>query len=174
MLLVDLPLFLAASASVSSFYVVSQKEIYKDWKRKLKYIPFLMSLGIGMCLNNALAVLEGLFGREARFVRTPKYRIESSSDAWQVKSYRGSTGCLPWVEIGLGLYLTVAVAYAAAHQVIGTVPFLVLFQVGFLYTGFMSLLQERGFRLRALRACKALIFPSSHAQDCLTRVGRHG
>jgi cellulose synthase/poly-beta-1,6-N-acetylglucosamine synthase-like glycosyltransferase len=141
MLLVDVPLFLAATASVSSFYVVSQKEIYSDWKSRIRYLPFLMSLGIGMSLNNARAVLEGLVGRETSFVRTPKYRIESTGDDWKVKKYRGAKGYLPAVEIALGLYFTATVAYAASHQIFGTLPFLVLFQVGFLYTGFLSLFQ---------------------------------
>jgi cellulose synthase/poly-beta-1,6-N-acetylglucosamine synthase-like glycosyltransferase len=76
MLLIDVPLFMVATVSVMSFYIVSQREIYADWKNRLKVLPMLLSLGIGMSWNNARAVLEGLFGRDASFVRTPKYRIE--------------------------------------------------------------------------------------------------
>ena len=32
--------------------------------------------------------------------------------------------------------------YALANQIYATVPFLVLFQVGFLYTGLLSLMQQ--------------------------------
>ena len=154
MMLIDLPLFIIASASVTSFYVVSQREIYRNWKRKLLYIPFLMSLGIGISLSNARAVLEALVGRETRFVRTPKYRIESPKDLWRVKKYRGSAGYLPWLELGLGAYLTATVIYAAANQIVGTLPFLVLFQVGFLYTGFLSLFQGRAWGMLALATSK--------------------
>jgi cellulose synthase/poly-beta-1,6-N-acetylglucosamine synthase-like glycosyltransferase len=154
MMLIDLPLFLVASASVTSFYVVSQREIRPSWKRELLYIPFVMSLGIGISLSNARAVLEGLFGRETRFVRTPKYRIESPKDRWLIKKYRGSPGYLPWVELGLGAYLTGTVVYAAAYQIVGTLPFLVLFQVGFLYTGFLSLFQGRAWGLPPLATGK--------------------
>ena len=34
--------------------------------------------------------------------------------------------------------------YALANGIYGTLPFLVLFQVGFLYTGLLSLLQQYG------------------------------
>jgi hypothetical protein len=78
---------------------------------------------------------------DVRFVRTPKLGIESSSDVWQLKKYRGRVGFMPLVEIGLGLYLTAAVLYATVHQIWGLLPFLVLFQLGFLCSGFLSLTQ---------------------------------
>ena len=139
MLLIDVPLFMAATVSVMSFYIVSQREIYADWKSRLKVLPMLLSLGIGMSLNNARAVLEGLFGRDASFVRTPKYRIESTSDRWALKKYRGRPGPLPFAELVFGVYFTLTTAYAASHQIFGSIPFLVLFQIGFLYTGILSL-----------------------------------
>ena len=114
MLLVDLPLFFLATASVTSFYVVSQRELYTDWKGRLRVLPVLLSLGIGMCLNNARAVLEALLGRETEFVRTPKYGIESSDEEWRLKKYRGLASFLPLLEVGLGLYFTATVAYAPA------------------------------------------------------------
>ncbi len=141
MLLVDVPLFALATVSVTSFYVVSQKEIYRDWRRRLKYLPFLMSLGIGMSLNNARAVLEGLVGSDTAFVRTPKYRIESRQDHWRVKKYRRRSGLGSLVELAFGLYFTAAVVYALTTGIFGTLPFLVLFQIGYLYTGLSSLVE---------------------------------
>ena len=32
--------------------------------------------------------------------------------------------------------------YALANQIYGTLPFLILFQVGFLYTGLLSIVQQ--------------------------------
>ena len=50
----------------------------------------------------------------------------------------------PLVEFGLGLYFTATVIYALSHEIYGTLPFLVLFQFGFLYMGGMSILQQFG------------------------------
>ena len=142
MLLIDVPLFFAATASVGNFYIVAQRELYPDWRQRLKYLPFLMSIGIGLCVNNTRAVLEAIFNKQSDFARTPKYGIERDSDEWVGKKYHQSLGVQPLVELALGLYFTVTVFYALVNQIYGTLPFLMLFQVGFLYTGLLSILQQ--------------------------------
>ena len=142
MLLIDVPLFFAATFSVCNFYMVCQREIYSDWRARLKYLPFLMSIGIGLCVNNTRAVFEALFNKETEFARTPKYRIEADGDEWVGKKYRQSVAVQPLIELALGLYFTATVFYALANQIYGTLPFLVLFQIGFLYTGLLSIVQQ--------------------------------
>jgi cellulose synthase/poly-beta-1,6-N-acetylglucosamine synthase-like glycosyltransferase len=142
MLLIDVPLFFAATFSVCNFYMVCQREIHRDWLARIKYLPVLMSIGIGLSINNTRAVFEVLFNRVSEFTRTPKYRIERAGDEWVEKKYRQSVAVQPLVELGLGLYFTATVFYALANQIYGTVPFLVLFQLGFLYTGLLSIVQQ--------------------------------
>jgi cellulose synthase/poly-beta-1,6-N-acetylglucosamine synthase-like glycosyltransferase len=142
MLLIDVPLFFAATFSVCNFYMVCQREIHTDWRTRLKYLPFLMSIGIGLSINNARAVFEALLNKESDFNRTPKYRIEGASDEWVSKKYHQTVAVQPLVELMLGLYFTWTVFYALANQIYGTVPFLVLFQIGFLYTGLLSIVQQ--------------------------------
>ena len=142
MLLIDVPLFFAATMSVGNFYVVAQRELYSDWRQRLKYLPFLMSIGIGLCVNNTRAVLEAMFGKQSEFARTPKYGIERDSDEWAGKKYHQSVGVQPFIELALGLYFTATVFYALTNQIYATVPFLMLFQIGFLYTGLLSILQQ--------------------------------
>jgi hypothetical protein len=101
-----------------------------------------MSIGIGLCINNTRAVVEALLNKHTEFARTPKYRIEGDSDEWVGKRYRQSVAVQPLVELALGLYFTMTVFYALANQIYGTVPFLVLFQIGFLYTGLVSIVQQ--------------------------------
>jgi cellulose synthase/poly-beta-1,6-N-acetylglucosamine synthase-like glycosyltransferase len=142
MLLIDVPLFFAATLSVGNFYVVAQRELYSDWCQRLKYLPFLMSIGIGLCVNNTRAVLEALLKKQSDFARTPKYGIERDSDEWIGKKYHQTVGVQPIIELGLGLYFTATVFYALINQIYGTLPFLMLFQVGFLYTGLLSIFQQ--------------------------------
>jgi cellulose synthase/poly-beta-1,6-N-acetylglucosamine synthase-like glycosyltransferase len=142
MLLIDVPLFFAATFSVCNFYMVCQREIHRDWRARTKYLPFLMSIGIGLCINNTRAVFEALLNKHTEFTRTPKYRIEGETDEWVGKKYRQSVAVQPLIELALGLYFTATVFYALANQIYGTVPFLVLFQIGFLYTGLLSLIQQ--------------------------------
>jgi cellulose synthase/poly-beta-1,6-N-acetylglucosamine synthase-like glycosyltransferase len=142
MLLIDIPLFLAATASVGNFYVVSQREAYPDWKQRVKYLPFLMAIGIGLCINNSRAVLEALMRRDSEFARTPKYGIERTADEWVGKKYHQTMAVQPLIELALGIYFTAAVFYALSNGIFGTLPFLMLFQVGFLYTGLVSIVQQ--------------------------------
>jgi cellulose synthase/poly-beta-1,6-N-acetylglucosamine synthase-like glycosyltransferase len=103
MILIDVPLFFAATFSVCNFYLVCQREIHPDWRTRIKYLPFLMSIGIGLCINNSRAVFEALFNKESEFARTPKYRIEGDSDEWVGKKYRQSVAVQPLIELALGL-----------------------------------------------------------------------
>ncbi len=144
MLYIDLPLFLASTFSISSFYLVSQKELFpKTWLRALLYLPFLMALGIGLTVTNTRAVLEALVGKQTAFARTPKYRVESKKDRVGAKKYRKRLGWVPWIELLIGTYFALAVYYAIANENYFTVPFLLLFVIGYWCTGLMSLLQGR-------------------------------
>jgi hypothetical protein len=111
-------------------------------RTRLKYVPFLMSVGIGLSVNNTRAVIEAIFNKQSEFARTPKYRIEANADEWVGKKYRQSVAVQPLIELALGLYFTATVFYALANGIYGTLPFLVLFQVGFLYTGLLSVVQQ--------------------------------
>jgi cellulose synthase/poly-beta-1,6-N-acetylglucosamine synthase-like glycosyltransferase len=144
MLYIDLPLFMASTFSISSFYLVSQKELFPGkWYRALLFLPFLMALGIGLTLTNTRAVLEALAGKQTPFARTPKYRVESRKDKVRSTKYRRRLGWIPWVELLIGTYFALTVYYAVDNENYITVPFLILFVVGYWYTGLTSLLQGR-------------------------------
>jgi len=149
MLLIDFPLFLASTFSISSFYLVSQKELFpKTWPKKLIYLPFLMSLGIGLTLTNTRAVIEALFGVKSSFKRTPKYSVQKKGEKSNAAKYRKRLGFVPWLELIIGCYFAVTIWYAIANENYFTVPFLLLFVIGYWYTGLLSLLQGRFESLR--------------------------
>ena len=142
MLLIDLPLFLASTMSISSFYLVSQKELHpKTWYKTILFLPFLMALGIGLTLTNTKAVMEALFGIKSAFARTPKYRVTAKGEKAQARKYRKRLGIIPWIEILIGCYFAATVWYAVTTENYFTVPFLLLFVLGYWYTGVLSLVQ---------------------------------
>jgi cellulose synthase/poly-beta-1,6-N-acetylglucosamine synthase-like glycosyltransferase len=149
MLVIDLPLFLASTMSISSFYLTAQRVLHpRTWKRTFLFLPFVMAVGIGLAVRNSTAVLEALFGKQTEFVRTPKYRIETGAENWLSRAYRHSAGWSPWVEVVLGFYFAATVVYAIQNENYATVPFLLLFVFGYFYTGLMSLGQVYLERLR--------------------------
>jgi cellulose synthase/poly-beta-1,6-N-acetylglucosamine synthase-like glycosyltransferase len=150
MLYIDLPLWLLSTASVSTFYMVAQRELYPDWRRRLKYLPFLMACGIGLSVSNSKAVLEAILGIKTAFKRTPKYGIESRADRWYTKEYlRRRGGIIPALEILLGLYFVFITLYAFWNENYPSIPFLMLFIVGFMYMGLLSIVHLTLRRMRS-------------------------
>jgi cellulose synthase/poly-beta-1,6-N-acetylglucosamine synthase-like glycosyltransferase len=145
MMIIDVPLFMGATMSVCSFYLMSQREVYgENWRSRIRYLPAVLAVGIGISVNNAKAVLEALFGMQSEFTRTPKYRVEGCSDEWKQKRYRGNATLVPLIELLLGVYFSLMAWYAVTSQIYGTLPFIFLFQAGFLYAAFLSLFENVG------------------------------
>jgi hypothetical protein len=122
------------------FYMFSQRDVYRDWQRRLFLFPVFMAGSMGFAVNNSRAVLEGLFRRKSDFVRTPKYSIKDRKDSWKDKSYAplriSSTVVL---EILLAGYCLFGVASSVYFLEIAAVPFQLLFFLGFAFVSFMSL-----------------------------------
>jgi cellulose synthase/poly-beta-1,6-N-acetylglucosamine synthase-like glycosyltransferase len=140
--LFDASLFLAASASVLTFYALSQRECYADWRRQLRYLPLVLAVGIGMCVNNAAAVVRGLRQRGGDFVRTPKHGIATRHESWLGKNYAGRRTLLPLIELVYGSAFSAAVVYALERGLWVSAVFLTLFAFGFLYVGVLSVAQR--------------------------------
>ena len=150
MLLIDFPLFMASTMSVSTFYMTSQRELYPSkWYRQILYVPFLLSLGgIGLTITNTKAVLEALFGIKSAFARTPKFAVKKKGEKSQAQKYRKRLGIVPWIELTIGTYFAFTIWYAITSENYFTIPFLLLFVFGYWYTGLLSLLQGRFERFK--------------------------
>ncbi len=147
-LFLDLPAFMLATVSICAFYVLAQQVAVKEgWAKKLIYLPFVLSLGIGLSISNAKAVLEAVFKHKTGFTRTPKYAVTGTKKeerGWKRKRYVGKTDLLPLIELFMGIYFTYSIYLAIDHRLYVSIPFLVLFQLGYLYVGLMSIFQSRG------------------------------
>ncbi|HEX7181916.1 MAG TPA: glycosyltransferase [Thermoanaerobaculia bacterium] len=139
-LLFDMPLFFGATVSVLIFYLASQSAVGIGWRKQLRYMPTLMGVGIGLSVNNARAVISGLFKEGGTFHRTPKYRIEKQGEDWLGKRYRSGRNLSFLIELILALYFAVVTVYAAFRGMWPSVPFLFLFVQGYAYMAALSLL----------------------------------
>ncbi len=141
-------LFVLATCSASTFFVFAQRELFgkvAGWK-SLLYLPFLMSLGVGISLNNAKAVLEAIWGaihrKPSEFVRTRKYGVTGQDKTnWRPQTVFSLTGLgLPIIEIAFGCYmfccLLISIVYTFGRA---SAPFLAIFASGYFYVGFTSL-----------------------------------
>ncbi len=143
LMLVDVPLFLAASVSVIAFYICAQKELHAAWWKRLAYVPLMMAIGVGLSVNNARAVLEAVFNHQSEFIRTPKYGVTVSTAKERTHSaYQALRGLVPYVELGFAAYFSYLLGEFIKAGQWATLPFIVLIQAGFLYVGLMSLGQK--------------------------------
>ena len=142
---IDLGIFLCATASVIAFYTATQLVAHKPGFKRLLMVPMMLSVGIGLAVNQCKAVMEALLGHESAFIRTPKFNQGEGTErhAWMGKAYRGVRNLVPWFELALALYYTVIVYIAIEQHLWSTLPFLLLFFVGFWYVAWLSLFQGR-------------------------------
>jgi hypothetical protein len=144
-LMIDLPLFFGTTLSIASFYLTSEREVarmsgstsHSTWGT-LAQIPLVLSLGIGLCVNQTRAVMEAVFGRETEFVRTPKHGIKGKLETWSGKKYRAAKSLTPFFELLMAAYFVAAVQIAFSNGHYVSVPFLLLFLFGFGYVGALS------------------------------------
>ena len=135
----------AGTLSFAFFYALTVKETHgKNWLSYLKYVPVAISVGAGIAINNSKAVLEAFLGKKSEFRRTPKFAVTSRADSWQSRNYVSSKEITSLIEITLGLLFLIQTLYAVYMGYYGWIPFLLLIQFGFLYTGFLSIFHSNG------------------------------
>jgi cellulose synthase/poly-beta-1,6-N-acetylglucosamine synthase-like glycosyltransferase len=141
----DVPILTFSTLSVIAYYVVPQWYLNrKSWWRSLKYMPFVMSMGIALTFSNARAVIEALMGVKSPFVRTPKYRIEGTGDTtWMKKRYVRRRLSVPVLELLFALYFIFTIWYAIDSRIFGTLPFLFIYFFGYAYAAVMTIAQGR-------------------------------
>jgi len=146
-LAIDFVLFAVGTGSALAFYIVSQWALKRRWWDILRTIPSLMSLGIGIAFNNAVAAIEGFFSRSGEFVRTPKFGEEGNSQGrrWRRRMgrFRARGTWTAWVELAIALYMSACFAAFFffdnwVERVSAAVPFLVLFIFGYFYVAFQT------------------------------------
>ena len=138
LLMLEVPLFLATCGSVAAFYIVAHRDLYGTGWQAMKRLPAMMGLGIGLSINNGRAAIEGVFGTDVEFVRTPKH---GSAGMPRSSGYRSRWAWHNIVELGFGLYCTGTLGIALRTESWASVPFLLLFCAGFSYVSVASLLE---------------------------------
>jgi cellulose synthase/poly-beta-1,6-N-acetylglucosamine synthase-like glycosyltransferase len=138
-LMLDVPFFVLTCGSVAAFYIIAHQDLHGGRWEALRRLPAVMALGIGLSINNGRAALEGFFGRDLEFVRTPKRGMADDRSARAARDYRARW---PWhntIELAFGIYCSATVATAIATESWASIPFSLMFCAGFTYVGAASL-----------------------------------
>lgn len=141
-LLVDIPIFVATSISIPFFYIMVQRYVNPHgWLRELWLLPMLPALAAGMSISNARGVVEAIFNHQSEFKRTPKYGIRNEFNSRRLRvcpRYWPLCSSLPFAELLFTIYFGFCVGTATLNRQWFSIPFLLVFLVGFGYVAFLS------------------------------------
>ncbi len=132
--LIDFPIFIAGTGSMSLFYSYAYKHgnTHKDWK-DIFTLPMLTSLGIALAVNNSRAFFSALLMRKSAFIRTPKSGSTDASPQAMPKSYFATLDKTIFIELFLAFYSFTALLIAYDMHLYFTIPFLATFFFGYCY-----------------------------------------
>jgi cellulose synthase/poly-beta-1,6-N-acetylglucosamine synthase-like glycosyltransferase len=136
------PWLMGMAAGPPLLYLVAQRG--KPWSHRLRLLPLLELLGIGLALNNTWAVARGILGIRQGFLRTPKFALLEPADRWVSRRYALSGAPFIWGELLLSLFAATLVIVPVVNA--GFVPWLFLYAGSFGYVAGVSLYQSRQLR----------------------------
>lgn len=131
-------------------YVVAESRLYRDWGKRLLYFPVLAAVFAGISWSTTRAVWQGLTRWGGTFRRTPKFHLDGSGGRWVDSAYRLLPDRVVVGELFLMLYALVTVYTAWSRHQYGSIPFLLIFVLGFGAVAGSSLIQ--GLRRPAVSA----------------------
>jgi len=132
---------LATSASVIVFYAVCQRDLHSDWKFRIRHLPAMISIGVGMCISNAKAVLQGMMGHRFEFHRTPKYSVAAHDQSWKKNLPLGKF-IRAVTEVAFAGYFLVATGVACSARQWASLPFIAL-SVRYTYVALLTAMHGR-------------------------------
>jgi len=124
-----------AAVAPSTLYFIAQKFSGSvGWRKRMAALPLLMSLGVGIAVNNTFAVLSAVFGRKSSFIRTPK-----QGGAVGIKKFKQKFPAIAFFELSCGIYCVFGLMEYIDARIFLIGPFLALYAVGFLSVGVLSM-----------------------------------
>jgi hypothetical protein len=142
-ILIYLIVFFSATFSVVIYYATAIKDSLGKLWPSILYVPLLMSLGIGLSLNNGRAALEALMKHKSDFKRTPKFCIEGRKGSLRKKGYKTKRNYIFFLELLFAFYFTSGMFYFLYEGLFLSLPFFLLFQFGFFYLALSSFVLQK-------------------------------
>ncbi|MBT3187520.1 MAG: glycosyltransferase [Anaerolineae bacterium] len=127
------PIFIFAAIGPMLMYWVAMKEEGETVWSRFYNLSMLLLLGMGLSLNNSLAVFEALLGKESAFLRTPKFNLQGKNISIKISEYVLPRDPFVWAEIFLALYTIGLLIYVLTLGVWSLVIWLILYASGYSY-----------------------------------------
>jgi hypothetical protein len=143
-----LPYFLLASSGPPLLCLVGQVERGQRAWRHLAVAPLVLLMGMGLALNNAVAMARAFLGGGGEFQRTPKFAVRGSQERWENSAY--ALRCSPLVrwELLLAVFALLSAWLTAGRSVSALSVWLLIYALGYGFVAALSLGQALQARHR--------------------------
>ncbi len=139
-----LPVFIISAIGPMLMYWVAMGEEGQTLLERAYNLAMLLILGMGLSLNNSLAVFEALLGKQSAFLRTPKFNMQGKNITSKINEYMLPRDPFVWIEIFLAIYTTGLLIYVITQGVWGMVIWLILYASGYTYIAGLNFRQVQG------------------------------
>jgi cellulose synthase/poly-beta-1,6-N-acetylglucosamine synthase-like glycosyltransferase len=115
-------------------FIVGQQVLHRNWLWRLRHLPALLVVAVGMSAVVTRAILQTVYGRSHPFIRTPKHGNQPRLAPNTIKP-----DWIVLVELFLTTYALAGMALAFYLQAYGSLFFLVICALGFAYVTAVTL-----------------------------------
>ena len=113
-----------------------------------KYIVFL-SVSMGLCVHNSIAVIQAWLGIKTPFIRTPKFNLIGSSKEIRPTNYHSfKISIVQFLEIVLLIYAVIGLALGITFNEFGLFPFHLMLTFGLGYILTLSFIHGRKYSIK--------------------------
>ena len=148
-------LFAVLSLAQPLLFVFGQQSLYDDWLSRLRYMPALLLIAIGLAPSNSRAIVEAIGGRRNDFVRTPKGEVRRGSkakDDGHSAAYHLPFDWIVIVELLLALYAFTGVLISLGKANFWPLLFMSACTVGFGYVAIATIRDQIAARSDMVRS----------------------
>ncbi len=138
--------FSLAAFGPASMLLYAQRVLDPAWWRRAVRLPTMMVIGVGVAWSTSLAVLGAFRGGDREFIRTPKFGIGPHGGTWRGKVYVDRRVRDAGPEIALALYCAWSTWLFWSRGEYGVLPFTILYTMGFLTVGALTILHATARR----------------------------
>ena len=125
-LIVDLIIFLLATIPFVIYYTAAGRKRNRPWRRLLPAVAVTLATGVGLTAPATRAVLRGLAGRGDGFARTPK-----KGTGGVFREHPASQVLDTAFKLAMASVMSLFLIAAIRSQLYASVPFLMLFALGY-------------------------------------------
>lgn len=136
-------LFSIAGIGQPVLFILAQQVLYGDWKKRLRYLPSMLLIAIGIGPSTIRAILEIITQRQHVFLRTPKHG-DTTNPKLVLSVYKFPFDRIVGLELTLAVYAFVGIILAFYTRNLGPLFFLITCACGFGYVAWLSLREQFG------------------------------